>query len=164
MCESVDHEIFMRKAIELAKFGSDSNEGGPFGAVVVRNNKIIGPGGFNRVISSNDSNAHGEIIAIRNAEKCVGTFSLENCDLYTSCEPCPMCLAASYWARIRKIFYAATREDAEAIGFDDSRFYEDLNMNPLGKIVAIQQLGEELRSEAVAVMREWFKKESRVKY
>ena len=106
---------FMLRAIELAKLGMDANAGGPFGAVVVKNGVIIGEG-YNNVTSNNDPTAHAEVTAIRNACKKLGTFQLEDCIIYTSCEPCPMCLGAIYWARPKKVFFGCNREDAADIG------------------------------------------------
>ena len=113
---------FMREAIKLSIDNVKSGKGGPFGAVIVKDGKIIAHG-TNEVTSSNDPTAHAEVVAIRNACRMLGTFQLDNCDIYTSCEPCPMCLSAIYWARISKIYYANTRKDAADIGFDD----EDVN-------------------------------------
>ncbi|MGC2236356.1 MAG: nucleoside deaminase, partial [Pyrinomonadaceae bacterium] len=111
-------EYFMSRAITLAQNGMDSNAGGPFGAIVVRHGEIIGEGS-NRVTSTNDPTAHAEITAIREACQKLGSFQLENCTIYTSCEPCPMCLGAIYWARPERVVFACTREDAAKIGFDD---------------------------------------------
>jgi len=105
---------FMREAIEMAFEGMNSNKGGPFGAVIVKDGKIIGKG-YNQVTSTNDPTAHAEMVAIRNACAFLGTFQLDDCEIYTSCEPCPMCLGAIYWARITKVYYACTREDAAEI-------------------------------------------------
>ena len=116
-----DKKKFMAKAIELS-INSANTIGGPFGSVIVKDNKIIAEGS-NKVTSSNDPTAHGEIVAIREACKKLNTFDLSGCDIYTSCEPCPMCLSAIYWSRIDKIYYANTREDAEKIDFDDSFIY-----------------------------------------
>ncbi len=117
--------IFMNRAIELAQHGIDANDGGPFGCIVVRNGEIIAEGN-NRVTSTNDPTAHAEVTAIRNACEKLGTFQLEDCVIYTSCEPCPMCLGAIYWARPKQIFYGCTREDAARIGFDDQFIYDEL--------------------------------------
>src|SRR3954449_778305 len=114
----------MARAIELALKGMDSN-GGPFGAVVVRDGKIVGEGN-NRVTSTNDPTAHAEVVAIREACKALDSFQLDGCSIYTSCEPCPMCLGAIYWARPDRVFYACTRDDAATIGFDDDFIYEEL--------------------------------------
>jgi tRNA(Arg) A34 adenosine deaminase TadA len=119
------HEQFMRRAIELAQQGVDSSAGGPFGCVVVKDGKIVAEG-CNQVTSTMDPTAHAEVVAIRNACRALETFQLDDCEIYTSCEPCPMCLGAIYWARPARIFYAATREDAAAAGFDDDFIYEEI--------------------------------------
>ncbi|MEP7149132.1 MAG: nucleoside deaminase, partial [Acidobacteriota bacterium] len=119
------HETFMRRAIELAQKGADENLGGPFGCVVVKDGRIVGEGS-NQVTSTNDPTAHAEIVAIRSACRELGSFQLDGCVIYTSCEPCPMCFGAIYWARPKGIFIAATREDAAAAGFDDEVFYSEL--------------------------------------
>ena len=117
---------FLGRAVELSKQGMESGQGGPFGCVVVKNGQIIGEGN-NRVTSSNDPTAHAEVVAIREACKKLGTYQLDGCDIYTSCEPCPMCLGAIYWARPRKVIYANTREEAAAIEFDDDFIYGEIN-------------------------------------
>ena len=117
------HEEHMREAIKLATEGMHRGRGGPFGCVVVRRGKIVARGN-NRVTSTNDPTAHAEVTAIREACKALNTFQLDDCELYTSCEPCPMCLAAIYWARIPTIYYGNTRGDAAAIGFDDDFIYQ----------------------------------------
>jgi len=150
----------MREAIRLSRKGMEEGHGGPFGAVIVRNKEIIGSG-FNRVTSTNDSTAHAETVAIRNAEQAIRSFSLQGCDLYTSCQPCPKCLGDALWARIRKIFYAATEKDAAEIGFDDSNFYKVFNVDFHRVRMPKMQL---LREEARTVMRQWLKKHNRVKY
>jgi len=116
---------FMLRAIALS-IESVKAGGGPFGSVIVKDDKIISEG-FNKVTSTNDPTAHGEIVAIRDACKNLNNFDLKNCDLYTSCEPCPMCLSAIYWSRIDKIYYANTRDDAQKIDFDDSLIYSELS-------------------------------------
>jgi len=118
---------FLAEAIELAIEGVNAGEGGPFGAVVVRDGVVVGRG-HNRVTSTNDPTAHAEIVAIRDACERLGTFQLSGCDLYASCEPCPMCLAAAYWSRVDNLFYAACREDASAAGFDDDTIYSELGL------------------------------------
>ncbi len=119
-------EKFMGEAILLAEKGIENGEGGPFGCVVVKENKVIGRGN-NKVISTNDPTAHAEIIAIREACENLKTYQLEGCEIFTSCEPCPMCLGAIYWARPKIIYYGNTRKDAAEIGFDDSMIYEEIN-------------------------------------
>src|SRR6202451_4352684 len=118
-------EEFMREAIRLSLSKMRGNCGGPFGAVIVRKGKIVGRG-WNRVTSTNDPTAHAEISAIRDACKRLKSFQLDDCELYTSCEPCPMCLAAIYWARLKKVFYANTRKDAAKIAFDDDWLYQEV--------------------------------------
>jgi len=120
-----DQTAFMREAAQLAHDNVIAGRGGPFGAVIVRDGQVIGRGA-NLVTSSNDPTAHAEVSAIRDACQRLGTFSLAGADIYTSCEPCPMCLAAIYWARIEKIFYANTRTDAARIGFDDDFLYQEI--------------------------------------
>lgn len=155
-----DHAFFMREAIRLAREGMRNKIGGPFGAVVVKNGVIIGRGN-NRVSSTNDPTAHAEIVAIRQACQHLGSFQLDDCILYTSCEPCPMCLGAIYWARPHKVFYACTRHDAAAVDFDDEFIYEELKL-PLDqrKIPALQLL----REEALPVFQEWANMEDKVVY
>ena len=116
---------FMQKAIDLAKKGVSSNSGGPFGAVIVKDNKIIGKG-YNKVTSTNDPTAHAEIVAIKEACEKLQSFQLEDCVIYTSCEPCPMCLGAIYWARPKKVVYGCDRDDASFINFDDQFIYDEL--------------------------------------
>lgn len=116
---------FMREAVRLSFEGMRAGKGGPFGAVIVKNGEIVGTG-FNQVTSLNDPTAHAEIIAIRNACKNLKTFDLMKCEIYTSCEPCPMCLGTIYWARLEKIYYANSRKDAAAIDFSDNMIYEEL--------------------------------------
>src|SRR2546426_10570683 len=123
--------LFMRQAIRLSIEMMRRGEGGPFGAVVVKGSHIVGRG-CNQVTSANDPTAHAEIVAIREACKRLKTFQLDQCDLYTSCEPCPMCLSAIYWARIRSVFYANTRRDAAKIAFDDDFIYREVAL-PLGR-------------------------------
>src|SRR3954468_13693922 len=115
----------MKEAIRISIEKMRGNHGGPFGAVVVRNGKVVGRG-WNQVTSTNDPTAHAEICAIRDACKKLKTFQLDDCELYTSCEPCPMCLAAIYWARLKKIYFANTRQDAAEIGFDDDFIYQEI--------------------------------------
>jgi len=116
--------LFMRAALDMAVSGMEKNEGGPFGAVIVKDGAIIGRGN-NRVILTNDPTAHAEIVAIKDACSNLRNFQLDGCTIYTTCEPCPMCLGAIYWARIDKMFYACTKKDAAAIGFDDAFIYEE---------------------------------------
>ena len=150
----------MREAIKLAEAGLRGGRGGPFGCVVVRKGEVIGRG-HNRVTASNDPTAHAEVVAIREACGALKTFQLDDCELYTSCEPCPMCLAAIYWARIPKVFFGNTRADAAAIGFDDDLIYRQLALPPAQRTIAMQPL---LRDEALAAFREWTAKADKVKY
>jgi len=150
---------FMKKAIELS-IKSVNNGGGPFGSVIVKGDKIIAEGS-NKVTSNNDPTAHGEIVAIREACKKLNNFSLNGSELYSTCEPCPMCLSAIYWARIDKIYYANTREDARKIDFDDSLIYTELQKNiDKRKIPMIQMM----RNEALKAFEMWDKKTDKVKY
>jgi tRNA(Arg) A34 adenosine deaminase TadA len=153
-------EDIMRKAIELAKTGMEQNDGGPFGAVVVRHNLIIATGN-NKVTSTNDPTAHAEIVAIREACERLNSFQLDDCEIYTSCEPCPMCLGAIYWARPKKVYYACSRKDAALVGFDDDFIYSELNVPLDQRSIAMQQL---LRTEAQIVFEEWKEKEDRIDY
>jgi tRNA(Arg) A34 adenosine deaminase TadA len=156
----MNREDFMRAAIEEAGAGLRAGHGGPFGCVIVRQGAIVARG-HNRVTSALDPTAHAEVSAIRDACRALGKFSLEDCELYTSCEPCPMCLAAIYWARIPKIFYGNTRADAAAIGFDDDFIYRQLALPPEQRAVKMLPL---LRPEAQAAFREWETKSDKVKY
>ena len=125
---------FMMEAIALSKKSLDTNSGGPFGCVIVKNNEIVGRGN-NQVTATNDPTAHAEIVAIRDACKNLNTFQLEGCEIYTSCEPCPMCLGAIYWARPSIIYYGNTRDDAKVIGFDDSMIYDEVNTSIGDRII-----------------------------
>ncbi|MEM9916468.1 MAG: nucleoside deaminase [Bacteroidota bacterium] len=142
---------FMRMAIELARKGMASNEGGPFGAVVVRDGKVIAKGN-NRVTSTNDPTAHAEVVAIREACQVLGHFQLDGCTIYTSCEPCPMCLGAIYWARPSRIVYACSREDAAAIDFDDDFIYREIPLPVDQRSIPTTQL---LQKEGVEVFEDW---------
>jgi len=153
------NEKFMIRAIELSVENVNKG-GGPFGSVIVKDNKIIAEGS-NKVTLSNDPTAHGEIVAIREACKKINNFSLNGSELYSTCEPCPMCLSAIYWARINKIYYANTREDAQKIDFDDSLIYTELKKNiDQRKIPMIQMM----RNEALKAFELWNKKLDKVKY
>lgn len=153
-------EELMEKAIECSRHSIVNNLGGPFGAVVVKNDEIIATG-WNNVTSSNDPTAHAEITAIRNACKKLGTFDLSGCELYTSCEPCPMCLSAVYWARIGKIYYANTRKDAAEINFDDDFIYNEIPLSLEKRKIPMEQIG---REEAIKVFEEWAKKTDKIEY
>ena len=151
---------FMRRAIELAQAGIDSNEGGPFGCVVVKDGEIIGEGN-NCVTSTNDPTAHAEVVAIRNACQELNSFQLEDCVIYTSCEPCPMCLGAIYWARPARVFFACTRKDAENVGFDDDFIYEEINLPIEDRRIKTEFL---LRDEGLKVFENWADKSDKVQY
>lgn len=151
---------FLREAIRLSVEKMQANEGGPFGTVVVRGPDVVGRG-WNRVTSTNDPTAHAEVVAIRDACARLGTFSLAGCDVYCSCEPCPMCLAAIYWARLDRIYYAGSSSDAAAAGFDDSAFYRELALPVEARSVPMVQA---LRGEAQAAFIAWLNKPDRVPY
>jgi len=150
----------MRRAIALSLENVRSGRGGPFAAVVVRGGEIIGEG-TNQVTSSNDPSAHAEMLAVRAACRRLEHFQLAGCEIYTSCEPCPMCLGLIYWARPDKVYYANTAEDAAAIGFDDSRIYRELASPPAARSIPMMQM---LRHEALAAFRAWDAKPDKVRY
>lgn len=154
------HLRFMREAITLAEKNLKSLEGGPFGAVVVKDGKIVGRGS-NKVTSNNDPTAHAEVVAIREACKNLGTFQLDGCTIYSSCEPCPMCLGAIYWARPEKLYFAAGREDAAKAGFDDSYIYQQIPLQPEKRDMPTGQL---LADEAVAVFDAWVALDQKIPY
>lgn len=151
---------FLREAIRLSRARMREDRGGPFGAVVVREGVIVARG-WNAVTSSLDPTAHAEVVAIRRASRKLGSFSLVGCVLYASCEPCPMCLAAAYWARVDRLVYAATRDDAARAGFDDAVLYREIPLAPDARSLPTDTL---LRAEAVAVFDEWLAKPDRVEY
>jgi guanine deaminase len=154
------NNAFMARAIQLSIDGVREGQGGPFGAVIVREGEIVAEG-VNRVTSTNDPTAHAEILAIRQACGKLGIFELKDCELYTSCEPCPMCLGAIYWARLSRIYFANTAEDAAKIGFDDSFIYSELRQGPSQRrIPAIQMM----REEAHAGFRAWADKANKIQY
>ena len=150
----------MKKAIQLSKEGMESNTGGPFGAVVVKDGVIIAEG-CNKVTSTNDPTAHAEVVAIRNACEKLGTFQLDDCIIYTSCEPCPMCLGAIYWARPKMVMYACNKKDAAAIDFDDQFIYEELDKNIGDRKIKFVQL---LQKEGVAIFKMWKEKTDKAEY
>jgi guanine deaminase len=156
----MSHENFMREAIRLAEQGMHTGRGGPFGCVIVRQGEIVGRG-HNRVTSTNDPTAHAEVTAIRDACANLETFQLTDCELYTSCEPCPMCLAAIYWARIPTVFFGNNRADAAAIGFDDDFIYQQVPLPPEKRAIKMTPL---LRAEALASFKGWAAKTDKVKY
>jgi tRNA(Arg) A34 adenosine deaminase TadA len=154
-----DH-LFMQCAIEMAEMGMQENAGGPFGAVIVKNDLIIGEG-YNSVTSTNDPTAHAEVLAIRNACRTLQSFQLEGCTIYTTCEPCPMCLGAIYWARLAKVVYACQREDAASANFDDKFIYDELS-HPLNKRqIMFKQM---MREEALVLFQKWHEKTERTDY
>ena len=150
---------FMKRAIELS-IESVNKGTGPFGCVIVFKNEIIAEG-FNKVTLTNDPTAHGEIVAIREACKKLNNFSLSGCELYSSCEPCPLCLSGIYWARINKIYYANTREDARKIDFDDSLIYSEISKKNEDRKIPIKQM---LREDALKAFELWSKKTDKIKY
>lgn len=154
------NSYFMQRAIDLAEKGLDSNAGGPFGAVIVKDNKIISEG-YNKVTSTNDPTAHAEIIAIKEACKKLNSFQLDDCTIYTSCEPCPMCLGAIYWARPKKVFYACNREDAAMIDFDDQFIYDELKKKINERQIEFRNL---MKKEALVVFKKWKNKPNKIKY
>ena len=150
---------FMARAIELS-IKSVGLGGGPFGSVIVKNDKVIAEGS-NKVTLNNDPTAHGEIVAIRKACKNLNNFNLSGCELYSTCEPCPMCLSAIYWSHIEKVYYANTRDDAQKIDFDDSLIYSELLRNVKKRKISMIQM---MREEAIKAFELWDKKTDKVKY
>lgn len=155
-----ENEAFMREAIRLAIHNVRSGAGGPFGALVVRAGDVVGRGA-NRVVAGHDPTAHAEVAAIRDACARLGTHRLDGCDLYASCEPCPMCLGAAYWARVDRLFHAATRHDAAEAGFDDERILSELGLPAERRSLPTVQL---LREPSLAAFREWRERSDRVPY
>ena len=151
---------FMQAAIDLARQGMQEGKGGPFGCVIVKGDTIIGSGS-NSVTSYNDPTAHAEVVAIRNACSTLNHFQLTGCELYTSCEPCPMCLGAIYWARPSKVYFANTRDDASAIGFDDSFIYDELNVPANQRAIKTLRLQT---PDAIRVFEEWALKPNKTVY
>jgi guanine deaminase len=135
----LDHLAFMKKAVEIARKNVETNNGGPFGAIVVKEGKVIGVG-KNEVTALNDPTAHAEVQAIRAACKSINSFQLDGCEIYTSCEPCPMCLGAIYWTRPKAVYYACTKEDAANIGFDDHFIYEQLSLRAEKRSITMKQI------------------------
>ena len=153
------NDELMREAIRLSE-ENVANGGGPFGAVIARGGEIIATG-VNRVTASNDPTAHAEVSAIRRAAQQLGTFNLAGCEIFTSCEPCPMCLGAIYWARLDRVYYANTKADAKAAGFDDSFIYDELALpRDRRKLPSVPMM----RNEAIKVFEEWVSKEDKVEY
>jgi guanine deaminase len=153
-------EKFMMEAISLSKKSIENNEGGPFGCIVVKNDQIIGRGN-NKVILENDPTSHAEVVAIRDACKTLGTFQLDDCEIYSSCEPCPMCLGAIYWARPKIVYYANTRNDAASVGFDDSMIYDEIGIDPDNRKIPLKNL---CRKDALNVFEYWFNKQDKKLY
>ena len=150
---------FMKRAIDLS-IQNIKNNGGPFGCVIVKDNNIIAEG-VNRVTFNNDPTAHAEIVAIRNACNKLNTFNLERCELYSSCEPCPMCLSAIYWSHIDKVYYGNSREDAAKIQFDDKFIYDELSLKMTERKIPISQIS---REEAIKAFNLWENEENKIKY
>jgi tRNA(Arg) A34 adenosine deaminase TadA len=160
MMEKELKKEFMGKAISLAMANVVNLKGGPFGAVIVKDGKIVG-NGSNQVTVINDPTAHAEIVAIRDATKNLNTFDLTGCEIYSSCEPCPMCLGAIYWARLDKLYYASTKDDAAAANFDDSHIYKEFALQKDERNLHSIQM---MRDEAVKVFEEWIKSENKIAY
>jgi tRNA(Arg) A34 adenosine deaminase TadA len=160
MAPPSDESAFLARAVALSREHMETGAGGPFGSVVVRDGAVIGEG-WNRVTSANDPTAHAEVVAIRRACQAIGSFSLRGATLYASCEPCPMCLAAAYWARVSRIVFANTREEAAAIGFDDQLLYDEIP-KPIGQ----RLIPTEHRpgAEAGAVFKDWLQKADKIAY
>ena len=157
---NASHEQFMRRAIELSRQEMQAGAGGPFAAVIVLDGKIVGEG-WNKVTSTNDPTAHAEVSAIRDACTRLGTFSLEGAVMYASCEPCPMCLAAIFWARISKLYYANCTDDAASIGFDDREIYHQITLPGDHRDIPTERI---LAAEAIEVFREWEAKADKIPY
>ena len=153
-------QFFIKMAIDLAEEGMNNDKGGPFGAIIVKNGTVIGRGS-NMVTSTNDPTAHAEVTAIRDACKNINDYQLTGCTIYTSCEPCPMCLGAIYWARPDRIVFGCTREDAAAIGFDDDFLYKEVTVPVDERTIPTFQLG---RSEGLKVFKAWEEKEDKIGY
>ncbi len=157
--ENMTNDELMREAIRLS-IENVANGGGPFGAVIARDGEIIATG-VNRVTANNDPTAHAEVSAIRSASQRLGTFNLSDCEIFTSCEPCPMCLGAIYWARLKKVYYANTKADAKAIGFDDSFIYDELALPQDKRKLPAEAM---LRNEAIKAFEAWQGKEDKTEY
>ena len=155
-----EHLHFMKTAIDTAIEGMNKNEGGPFGCIVVKDGKIVGRGN-NKVTSTNDPTAHAEITAIRDACKNLNTFQLDGCVIYTSCEPCPMCLGAIYWARPDKVFFGSGKKDAADAGFDDDFIYKELEVPYEKRTIPFKQIGKQ---EALKAFNIWKEKEDKITY
>ncbi len=160
MSNQQNAETFMREAIQLSVDNVEQGKGGPFGAVIVKGGKIIAHG-VNEVTSTNDPTAHAEVVAIRNAGKALNSFDLTGCEIYASCEPCPMCLAAIYWARFDKLYFANSKQDAAAINFDDQFIYDELQKPVDQRQLFTRQL---LRQEALEAFRKWEQSPNKTEY
>lgn len=158
--EPMNRDKFMQMAIDLAASNLLTGKGGPFGAVIVKNGEVVGKGS-NEVTSTNDPTAHAEVVAIRDACKNLNSYQLEDCEVYASCEPCPMCLGAIYWSRVKKLYFAATREDAANAGFDDSYIYNQVPLKPEKRDIGSVQL---MRPQAVKVFEKWIESEQKIPY
>jgi tRNA(Arg) A34 adenosine deaminase TadA len=160
MTVTADDKLYLARAIALSREHMEAGAGGPFGSVVVRDGRVIGEG-WNQVTSTNDPTAHAEVVAIRRACTAIGSFSLTGATLYASCEPCPMCLASAYWARVSRIVFANTREEAAAIGFDDQLLYDEIPKPIEERQIPTHRVPDE---EAAAIFRDWLKKADRIAY
>ncbi|WP_196893417.1 nucleoside deaminase [Aureivirga marina] len=159
MCKNND-EKFMSEAVKAALNGMNNNEGGPFGCIIVKDGEIVGRGN-NKVTSTNDPTAHAEVTAIRDACKNLGSFQLDDCIIYTSCEPCPMCLGAIYWARPKKVFYGSNHVDAANIGFDDQFIYKEIPLPYEERSIPFEQCGREF---ALEPFQKWTEKQDKIEY
>ncbi len=151
---------FMARAIQLAVENVRSGKGGPFGSVIVKNSKIVAEAA-NRVTATNDPTAHAEVVVIREACKKLGVFELTDCEIYTSCEPCPMCLGAIYWARLGKVYFASVAADAAKAGFDDSLIYREIAQELAKRSIPMEQM---MRQEALTAFRAWQEKSDKIQY
>ncbi|XMO85054.1 nucleoside deaminase [Algibacter sp. AS12] len=156
----LNKKLFMQEAVNAAISGMNNNEGGPFGCVIVKDGKIVGRGN-NKVTSTNDPTAHAEVTAIRDACKNLNSFQLEGCEIYTSCEPCPMCLGAIYWARPDKVYYGSNQIDAANIGFDDAFIYKEIPLPYENRSIPFKQLGRDIAIEA---FKKWEIKMDKTEY
>ena len=156
----MDDKFYIREAIKQAGKGISNKEGGPFGAIIVKNGEIVGRGN-NKVTSTNDPTAHAEMVAIRDACKNLNSFQLDDCVIYSSCEPCPMCLGAIYWARPKKLVFASSKEDASDAGFDDSLIYKEISLPKEKRLIETHQI---LREEGKSVFDKWIESDDKTKY
>ncbi|MCB9203249.1 MAG: nucleoside deaminase [Flavobacteriales bacterium] len=155
-----NHDSFMNQAVELSALALTNPTGGPFGAIIVKNGEVIGKGN-NSVSTNNDPTAHAEVMAIRDACKNLNTFQLDDCILYTSCEPCPMCFGAIYWSRLSKVYYACTKKDASDTGFDDDFIYRELNLEHTKRKIPMIALDKE---KAIEIFQKWKEKQDKIDY